>query len=50
MREGINQDLGINIQKLLYVRQITKEDLLCSTRNSTQYSVITYMGKESRKE
>ena len=49
VREGINQDPGINIQKLLYVRQITKKDLLCSTRNSTQYSVITYMGKEGEK-
>ena len=26
------------------------EDLLCSTRNSTQYSVITYIGQESKKQ
>ena len=26
------------------------KDLLYSTGNSTQYSVITYMGKESEKE
>ena len=28
----------------------TKKDLLYSTGNSTQYSVMTYMGKESNKE
>ena len=27
-----------------------QQDLLYSTENSTQYSVITYMGKESEKE
>ena len=27
-----------------------KQDLLYSTGNSTLYSVITYMGKESKKE
>ena len=26
------------------------KDLLYSTRNSTQYSVMAYMGKESKKE
>ena len=34
---------------LLYIKQITKKDLLCSTGRSTQYSVMTYMGKESKK-
>ena len=29
------------------MKQITKKDLLYSIENSTQYSVITYMGKES---
>ena len=29
---------------------MTNKDLLYSTRNSIQYSVITYMGKESEKE
>ena len=28
----------------------TDKDLLYSTGNSTQYSVMTYMGKESKKE
>ena len=30
--------------------KITNKDLLCSTGNSTQYSVITYIRKESKKE
>ena len=29
---------------------MTNEDLLYSTGNATQYSVMTYMGKESKKE
>ena len=29
---GINQELGINIHTLLYVRQITNKDLLHSNR------------------
>ena len=35
---------------LLYLKQTTNEDLLSGTGNSTQYSVITHMGKESEKE
>ena len=35
---------------LLYRTQIISKDLLFSTGNSTQYSVIIYMGKESEKE
>ena len=34
----------------LHIRQITNQDLLYSTGNSIQYSVMTYMGKESEKE
>lgn len=34
---------------LLYIRQITNKDLLDSTGNSIQYSVIAYMRKESKK-
>ena len=33
-----------------YIQQITNKDLLHSTRISTQYSVLTYMRKESKKE
>ena len=51
-RQGgeINKEFGINIYTLLYIKQIINKDLLYSTENSTQYSVITYMGKESEKE
>ena len=47
---GINWEIGIDIYTLLYIKQITNKDLLYSTGNSTQYSVMTYMGKESKKE
>ena len=47
---GINWEIGIDIYILLYIKQITKKDLLYSTGNSSQYSVITYMGKESKIE
>ena len=45
---GINQEFGINIYILLYVKRINK-DLLYSTGNSTQYSAITYMRKKNLK-
>ena len=41
MEWGTNQEPGINIYTLLYVRQVTNKDLLWSTGTSTQYSVIT---------
>ena len=44
---GINWESGINIYTLLYIKEIINKDLLYSTGNSTQYSVITYNGKES---
>ena len=50
LRRGIKWDLGINIYTLLYVKQIINKDVLDSTGNSTQYSLITYMAKESEKE
>ena len=49
-RGGINQEVEIDMYTLLYIKQIIKEDLLYTTRNSTQYSVTAYMGKESKKE
>ena len=39
-------ELGIN-RYILYIKQITKNDLLYSTENCIQYLVITYSGKES---
>ena len=47
---GINKEFGINIYTLLYIKQIINKDLLYSTGNSAQYSVITYMEKDSKKE
>ena len=47
---GINWETGIDIYTLLYIKQIINKDLLNSTGNSTQYSIMTYMGKESKKE
>ena len=42
-----NQKLGVNITTM-YQRD-NKQDLLCSTENSTQYFVITYIRKEYKK-
>ena len=47
---GINWEIRIDIYTLLNIKQITNKDLLYSTGNSTQYFVMTYMGKESKKE
>ena len=46
---GINQELGIKIYTLLYIKYITNKDLLYSTGNYIQYLVITYNGRECRK-
>ena len=45
--EGIVREFGMHMYSLLYVKWITNKDLLYSTGNSVQYSVITYNGKES---
>ena len=44
------QEVGTNINPLLHINYIINKDLLYNTRNSTQYSVMAYMGKESEKE
>ena len=38
------------VYTLLSIKQIINKDLLYSTGNCTQYSVMTYMGKDSKKE
>ena len=48
-RGGVNWEIEIDVYTLLYIKQVTNKDLLYSTGNSTQYSVMTYMGKESKK-
>ena len=40
-RGGIAWELGIDMYTLLYSKQITNKDLLHSTGNAAQYSVIT---------
>ena len=47
---GIDWEIGIDIYTLLCVKQVTNKDLLYSTGNSAQHSVMTYMGEESKKE
>ena len=44
---GINWEIGIDIHTLLYIKQIMNKDLLYSKGNSTQYSIMAYMQKES---
>ena len=38
---GIDWEFGIDMYTMLYLKQTTNKDLLCSTGNSAQYSVIT---------
>ena len=44
------KEFGIDMYILLYLKWITKRDLLHSTGNSTQYSITTLLGKEFLKE
>ena len=48
-RERINQEFVMNTYTLLFIRRIINKDLLYSTESSTQFSVITYMRKEFKK-
>ena len=41
--------IAFSICMLLSIKYITNKDLLYSTGNCTQYSVMTCMGKESKK-
>ena len=45
---GRNWEAGVDIHTVLYMKLVTGQNLLYSTRNPTQYSVKTYMGKESK--
>ena len=40
----------IDVYRLPYIKYITNKDILYSTGNSAQYSVMAYMGTESEKE
>ena len=48
-RGGINGEIGIKIHTLLYIKQIRNKNVLYSTGNSTQRSVMTYTGKKDSK-
>ena len=41
---------NIDTYSLLYIKQTTNKDLLTSTGNSIQHSVMAYVGKKSKKE
>ena len=45
----MNWEIGTDIYTLLGIKQKTNENLLYSTGNSTQCSVVTYMGRNSKK-
>ena len=47
---GVNWESGTDIYPLVYTKQITNKNLLYSTGNSPQYSIMAYMGKESKKK
>ena len=47
---GTITEFGSDVYTPPYLKQIGNKALLYSTENSTQYSVITYMGKESEEE
>ena len=47
---GMNWDTGTDIYTPLCIQQITNENLLYNTGSSTQYSVVTLMGRKSKKE
>ena len=46
---GVNWEIWTDTYTLLYIQQMTNGDLLYSTENSTQYTVMIYIGKESKK-
>ena len=47
---GMDWGFGIGICTLSYIELLANGDLLYCTENSTQYSVIIYVGKESKRE
>ena len=49
-KRGINQEFGVNIYILPYIKQIKNKDLLYSTGNYSQYLTVTYNRKESEKD
>ena len=50
MEEGILRQFGMDMYTVLYLKWITKKDLLYSTWNSAQYYVAARMGGEFGRE
>ena len=46
----MNWETEIDKYMLLYIKQITNKDLVYSTENETQWSVMAIKGEESKKE
>ena len=44
-RGGINWEMGIDIYTVSYIEQRTNKDVLYTAGNSTEYSVMVYIGK-----
>ena len=42
--------IAFSLHTLLYIKEITSKNLLYSTGNTSQYTVMTYIGKENKKE
>ena len=47
---GMNWEIAADSYTLLYIKLVTYENLLHSIGNSTQRSVVTYMGRKSKNE
>ena len=47
---GLDWDFGIGICTLRYMEQLANRDLIYSSENFNQYSVMIYVGKESERE
>ena len=43
-KEWKNGEIEIYIYTLLYIKQLTNSDILCSTGNTNQYFVMTHIG------
>ena len=47
---GIKWEVETDVPTLLHMEGMSSKDPLHSTGKSNQYSVVTYMGKESKRE
>ena len=47
---GVNWEIGVDICTPPCIKQVTNENLLCSTGSSVQCPAVTSMGRESNRE